>query len=175
MNKYFTYILFPVSLALFIGFSACQEDDELPPITSEGKNTFGCLVNGELWLPKGALGQGGTFAQMKIWNDTVGATLYADNVNTTSGITISFFDVPHLRIDKSYDLTDSTYFIQYSRLKDGKACFYENVVKGNLKLSEYNIDQKILSGTFEFKAYSDVCNDTVTITEGRFDIGEIMQ
>jgi hypothetical protein len=28
------------------------EPEELPPITTEGLNTAGCLVNGELWLPK---------------------------------------------------------------------------------------------------------------------------
>jgi hypothetical protein len=28
----------------------------LPPITTEGKNTFGCKVNGKIWLPKGGGG-----------------------------------------------------------------------------------------------------------------------
>jgi hypothetical protein len=28
------------------------EPEELPPITTEGLNTAGCLVNGEQWLPK---------------------------------------------------------------------------------------------------------------------------
>lgn len=28
------------------------EPDVLPPITTEGLNTAGCLVNGEVWLPK---------------------------------------------------------------------------------------------------------------------------
>ena len=29
------------------------EEEKLPPITEEGANTFGCLVDGEVWLPKG--------------------------------------------------------------------------------------------------------------------------
>lgn len=36
----------------------CQGDiacelAKLPPATTEGKGTFGCLVNGKAWLPKG--------------------------------------------------------------------------------------------------------------------------
>jgi hypothetical protein len=27
--------------------------DQLPPITQTGANTFGCLINGNVWLPKG--------------------------------------------------------------------------------------------------------------------------
>ena len=27
--------------------------DQLPPITQTGANTFGCLLNGNVWLPKG--------------------------------------------------------------------------------------------------------------------------
>jgi len=34
---------------------SCQQEEiappELPPITQEGANTFGCLINGEVWLP----------------------------------------------------------------------------------------------------------------------------
>ena len=30
-----------------------EEPEELPPITTTGENTFGCLVNGEVWLPAG--------------------------------------------------------------------------------------------------------------------------
>ena len=38
--------------ALF--YSACNEDeDELPPVTMEGKNTFGCLVNGKVFELEG--------------------------------------------------------------------------------------------------------------------------
>ena len=44
-------------LASILQFSGCgllpTPKEELPPITQEGKNTFGCLVNGKVWLPKG--------------------------------------------------------------------------------------------------------------------------
>ncbi|MEO7801559.1 MAG: hypothetical protein ABIR81_06155 [Ginsengibacter sp.] len=29
------------------------DEDQLPPATQTGANTFGCLINGKVWLPKG--------------------------------------------------------------------------------------------------------------------------
>ena len=50
-------LLFAVALFPF-HFSSCIEEgaEVLPEATMEGKNTFGCLVNGEVWLPKGYAG-----------------------------------------------------------------------------------------------------------------------
>jgi hypothetical protein len=60
MKKYY----FILALIL-LSQTACKKDkhingtgtpppqqQQLPPITTEGKNTFGCLVNGEVWLPE---------------------------------------------------------------------------------------------------------------------------
>ena len=178
MNKYFIYILFPVSLALLtIGFSACEEEDELPSITLEGKNTFGCLVNGKLFTPKAPPGQVGTEADLFQLGDTAtSVNIYGSNYASDQSFFISIIDSPELQIDKTYSLTDSTCCgIEYSEFGDFPSCRYKKSLSGHVKLLKFDINQKILSGTFEFKAYSDACNDTVTITEGRFDIGEIWQ
>jgi hypothetical protein len=44
-------------ILLFFLFAAgsCEKEDEapqLPPVTQTGEDTFGCLVNGEAWLPE---------------------------------------------------------------------------------------------------------------------------
>ncbi|MBL0190536.1 MAG: hypothetical protein IPQ18_04090 [Saprospiraceae bacterium] len=47
-HPYFVAII--LSLA-----SSCKKEkmpDALPPITTEGKGTFGCKINGEIWIPK---------------------------------------------------------------------------------------------------------------------------
>jgi hypothetical protein len=49
----------PILLMLvLLAFSSCKENDAnpkevLPAATMEGKNTFGAMVNGKVWLPKG--------------------------------------------------------------------------------------------------------------------------
>ena len=52
--QFYSFILI-VSLVI-IGI-ACKKKsdnpiDDLPPVTTTGANTFGCLVNGELFIPK---------------------------------------------------------------------------------------------------------------------------
>lgn len=53
-----------IQLIIFISFTSCfkykndpppKQPDELPPITQEGKWTFGFLLNGEVWLAKTTL------------------------------------------------------------------------------------------------------------------------
>ena len=95
--KYLSIIfLFAMPLA----FSTCSEDDdELPPITMEGKNTFGCIVNGKLWLPEGRLGQSSNHAELQFSGDTISVNFYASGAE--SGFTISIYDVPNLQINKN--------------------------------------------------------------------------
>ena len=46
----------PLLLAALLGLSQCKKHDPesaLPPATQTGASTFGCLVNGQAWTPKG--------------------------------------------------------------------------------------------------------------------------
>src|SRR5256885_12886567 len=48
-----------VALISFILCSCCNSvspSETLPAATQTGANTFGCLVNGKVWLPKGNVG-----------------------------------------------------------------------------------------------------------------------
>ncbi|GAB2858733.1 Riean_0653 family protein [Hymenobacter ruber] len=54
MNKQAAILL----LAALLGLSQCKKKDpdpasQLPPATQTGANTFGCLVNGQAYTPKG--------------------------------------------------------------------------------------------------------------------------
>lgn len=153
-------------------YSACNEDqDELPPVTMEGKNTFGCLVNGKFFVSKGRIGNVGTYAEVQYAQDTIGVNLYAMNSETDQSFVFSFYDSPDLLESKRYELPEYTVF--YST----KDCDYriDNLINGWIALSKYDINAQIISGTFEFTAYSPNCGDTIRVTDGRFDIGEIIR
>ena len=57
-----------------------------------------------------------------------------------------------------------------------KNCDYriDNLIDGWIEISKYDINKSIVSATFEFTAYNSNCADTLKVTEGRFDIGEII-
>ena len=59
MKKIITVIL----LSTLLGASCKKTNtpsptDQLPPTTQTGANTFGCLVNGKVYVPKGSSGTG---------------------------------------------------------------------------------------------------------------------
>jgi hypothetical protein len=157
-------------------YSACNEDeDELPAITMEGRNTFGCLVNGELFLPNGPLGQSGLHAEISNYRDTAGLIIYASNTAANKVLTVSIFDTPMLQTGKPYDLRDSSFQVQYIDYDNSKNCTYETVEEGYITLSKFELTENIISGTFEIKIFSKNCNDSVNLEQGRFDIAEIVR
>ncbi|NJO00912.1 MAG: hypothetical protein HC880_03770 [Bacteroidia bacterium] len=50
-SKYYTLVF----LMAFSLLTHCKDDDPgpLPPATQEGRNTFGCFLNGEPYVPNG--------------------------------------------------------------------------------------------------------------------------
>lgn len=161
-------------IAILTALSSCQlfeNEPELPPITTEGKGTFGCLVNGNVWTPLSSYSQGGVFVDLQNSANTVGVNIYADNYKDNNGITISIFDDPTLIVGQQYDLTDINFFAQYSWHNDLKVCSYDSILAGSITLSRFDMVSKVISGTFEFKAYSEGCEDSIVITKGRFDLG----
>jgi len=68
--KTFIYLL---SLAFVV--ACCKEKTPtpgLPPLTNEGKNTFGCLVNGEIWIAKTDFSVGGAVSLIGSYDESVG-------------------------------------------------------------------------------------------------------
>jgi hypothetical protein len=148
-----------------IGFA----NNQLPAITQEGKNTFGFLLNGEVWLPKGGLltpildlsydpsylnGSFGIFANRYITSvDKMELTIGATGINKIG----------------SYELSTSSKNIIY-RDYNSNCYYYENTnISGTLTISKLDLTKKIISGTFNFILVKDGCK-TITATEGRFDL-----
>lgn len=159
------------SVALFsLLLISCKEEDELPALTMEGKNTLGCLVDGKVWLPTAKFNRGGIFSELQTSVDTIGINIYADNINDKDGLTIIFYDSPSLRTNKLYDLVSPEFYVEYSKGENQKNCFYDKIVSGHVILTMFDINKRIITGTFEFVVYGDLCSETVTINKGRFDL-----
>jgi hypothetical protein len=164
-----------ILLSMPLAFSACVEEDELPPITKEGKNTFGCFVDGKLWLPERRLGGTAMEAQLQVSSDSVGVNIYANGA--TSVFIMSIYDGPTLQINKRYDLSSKKFYAAYTNWSGGSSCDYDSIIDGSITLSRFYRGPEtapglVISGVFEFTARSTTeCDGTVTITEGRFDMG----
>ena len=78
-TKQNTVFIFPALLLLIFTLSCCKEDppkpseEVLPPLTHEGKNTFGCKINGVNWVAKTPPSIGGPTPLYGTYKDPSGA------------------------------------------------------------------------------------------------------
>ena len=156
---------------LLLASMGCSDDDsELPAPTQEGLNTFGCLVNGEIWSPKGNVGysnldisydpnlEGGSFdlATYRIINneDQDYIYMYSPNVQNVGSYSLS--------IEEGVVTFDNLPLCNYDR----DTSVYRT---GILNITRLDLEQAIISGTFEFTLAKPNC-DTIRVTKGRFDM-----
>ena len=162
-------------LALILFFDSCDpfesvKKEELPPATQEGKNTFGCLVNGRVWLPRGNNGKTNLDASYdpSYQNGSldVGAYRIYDSVD-------QFIAIGGKNINTVGEYLFSSQSDAGALLNDKKTnCSYndpDNIISGNLNITRLDVNGRIISGTFEFSLAKSDC-DTVKVTEGRFDM-----
>jgi Family of unknown function (DUF6252) len=167
------------ALILLFSFSQCKKnknaEPQLPPETTTGAMTFGCKVNGKVFVPRDGRGRPGLFCQYVNLGSGPGGGWYlnvsADNwqPSTPEGITIS--------TDSLLIIEGSTYPFKY-RKKGFPGVLYSNGSRydaldnnsGELTIRKFDAANRIISGTFFFTGTNNLNGQTVNITEGRFDI-----
>lgn len=152
----------------------------LPPITQEGKNTFGCKVNGEVWVPRIDTRSFDPTRHDKI------ASLHEKNGSGAGAIVCNLLDFDSKQDDWLQITFGQTFFqpVQNCGLMLGVGALF-NTTSGKWYSSKYHdssnncvtvtrIDtaNNIVSGTFHFVLYRDSVNlnDKIVLSEGRFDM-----
>ncbi len=139
------------------------ELEKLPPATQEGKNTFGCLVDGKAWVTRSSIDADAFYQEGVLF---ISALLINKDFN--QGISMTLFE-ENLSIGE-YILSDP---LSYGRADDfRKNCKYFTSINyiGKLTITHFDQTKFIISGIFEFEAYSDDCNETISLAHGRFDL-----
>jgi hypothetical protein len=163
-------------MLLLVSLSSCNSCEEeewtmLPPETQTGANTFGCYINGELFVSKKGPGQLGLPNPSAIYSRS-GNTLEMSIFNKKNDrIHINIYDpkeqLSSLLLDVDYDPENNDFYYKAER-KDERN-------RGKIYLTKFDTINKIASGIF-----SDIVlinsrkyvqdKDSVKITQGRFDI-----
>ena len=165
------------SLFIFILLlSACKKikidltpyPDDLPPITTEGKGTFACLLNGEVWSRCGGnlersslIGEYHDF--YKIFQMLAGRDCdeFDDSISITAYVTDGEGKYDLHRADYNDFNSDCHSAWNPYELLEGA----ENWVE----ILHLDLNEAIVSGTFQCTLVHPDCGDTLYITEGRFD------
>jgi hypothetical protein len=168
--------------SLAVGLLACKKDkrapiDQLPPATQSGKKTFGCLVNGQAWLPKGSF-PAGSLNPVLLYDPTFKngtLSIHAYRVGGSNHVDIV---IGGTNIDKpgTYPIgTRGTDAEQIANVRDKRSgCNYYNnengtVCSGRLEITKLSMTEKIIAGTFSFTISTPGC-ETWKVTDGRFDL-----
>ncbi|WP_203256393.1 DUF6252 family protein [Hyunsoonleella ulvae] len=178
-------------LLLVMALNACNNDDDtptnpidqLPPATQTGANTIGCLVNGEVLLPKGSPLAGpvkSAFYQLIDGECFFGLSLNNRNGERKKSIRVFVSRIKLIKnqivtIDKNF--TDDgeytggggEYGVSTSVLEGTIGYVTASTVTGELTITHLDESKQIISGTFWFDAVNND-GEIVEIREGRFDM-----
>jgi hypothetical protein len=159
-------------LLMFFALSgvACKKNDQntLPPITQSGKNTFGCYVDGQLWLPSKSYSITARVLCITLDKDASFHLLVKhDHPGYDPHDYFSIVFKP-LTTTGTYDLSDQSKAGSELEIQ-GESNYSDTykVVKGQLIITRFD---NIVAGQFSFSIINNRTNKIYNITEGRFDL-----
>lgn len=150
-------------------------DNGLPCITTEGKNTLGCKVNGENWVADVPASVGGPTPLTGYFLPDNGEFFLKGTLKNSSGSVYQTIFLYGLSI---FDLGTFEMNVENAtqmgfRDLNSDVCglyYYDTIQKGMLKINFLDPSAGIIAGQFEMNVYDKTCSDTVkAITDGRFD------
>jgi hypothetical protein len=191
MKKYILAGLLPLLTATLL-LHACYPDPPstydpdiidytvLPPITQTGANTFGCKINGKVWVPRVpyvAITYRAIDVSFSEKNGVGSGNIVCNLVDVEQGIDswmqVVFSPTYFNTGDYCYGV-DSVYNAAQFRPTTGEWYNSNYRPSSNNCVSIHYLDtvNNIISGTFEFTVHKDTIpnNHKINITEGRFDL-----
>lgn len=178
MKKIASYVI--LACVVCITSCSCQDDPPapaeptLPPITQSGENTFGCYINGSLWLPEG----GGLTPRLSVdyYNHCVLIRANRVGENPITSFTLDFGKVYEDTTFSIHNYSDSTFY-QYFLYSSGYVpsgpssdYFASNWVGNQMNLTKLDTINRIIAGTFNFIAIDSMSGDSIVVSDGRFDL-----
>jgi hypothetical protein len=177
--------------ALLLSFASCKsckkDVNPLPPETQTGANTFGCLIDGQPYIPDGSGGFGGAkpisggYAyssatcsyKHNVWisthrRDGWDFSIYLENVSNKTGK----YPLKYITAGAPTELCPPNHAIFYKYISPSETAVYitDTEYTGEVNITRADTLNKIVSGTFFFKARRPATGEVVEITNGRFDV-----
>jgi len=176
ISKYF-FLFILLNLSTCTG---CKEKEwtTLPPETQTGANTFGCYIDGELFVKVHSL-----FGKILTVNyNTESDKLYINLWGTVNGKDAS--GNINMVIDTPIEGSTQKFSNAYYRSAQGtpyppnqdqskpiQVCYiYGTNNSGTCTITKFDTIQKIVSGQFQFVGFCIDSTNTKKITQGRFDL-----
>lgn len=149
---------------------------ELPPETTIGAMTFGCKINGKVFVPRDGSGKPGLYVQYVNYNIGPGAiggwylNIPATDWKsrpikgvsiTTDSLLVHEGGIYEFKMSKGNAQAEYYMQIEYHKMDSDN---------GELHITKFDKQKRILSGTFFFTGTNISTGEKVSVTDGRFDI-----
>ncbi|WP_151088577.1 hypothetical protein [Hymenobacter baengnokdamensis] len=167
-----------VAIIALLALSECKDDvsPQLPAETTSGANTFGCKIDGQIFVPRASRNDSGFESGYRVLaKDYYLFSLSADDFSGYPGkYVIISTDSFRLETGRVFDLKKGG--VQIFVLNgDGGDYSFRAHDSGQLTITCFDSVRHILSGRFDFTASADVTGGVlpgkqVHVTDGRFDI-----
>ncbi len=148
----------------------------LPPLTHEGKNTFGCKVNGEVWVAYAPFTVGGAVSMEGSYTSSTGrfylkGTRKSNEDNIFENVVINTVDIFSIGDYEMYVPHEQVVgFSEYNGNYDCGNYYKKLDSPERISITYFSINEGVISGTFEMDLVNPSCpGDTIKIREGRFD------
>ena len=149
----------------------CKKEEKdyfsiLPPATQSGKETAGCIVNGQVWV--------GSMNWLD-WLPNGRFLLQLEkkvSFSPTTYVCVTLYDT--VKTTGVYEISGNTLYtsLAYFSWSGGGGVSYttDKQRKGALIVTRLDTQQRIISGLFYFDAIEPTTGDVVHVTDGRFDM-----
>jgi len=152
------------------------ETNGLPAATKVGSNTFGCLIDGKVFVPNKKLFAGGVILQCnyEFLDSSYYLILAASNFIEDYSVAIN---IDHLQLSGDTVLPFSSpitgpVYGRCGAVRNDLTVPYStyNNSPGELRFTKFDLVNQIASGTFWFDAVDSTTGKIVQVREGRFDV-----
>ena len=172
-------------LPLAVGCKKKDPEPQLPPATQTGANTFGCLVNGQLWLPEGkpnffssnlyvnynppSYRGGGVGVIAHKYKKGEVDQILSVGVDSVVKYGIATYQLKCI-VSGPYSSGGIGNFEDYIRNCD-YFCNRDGAIllNGTCRITKFSLPDNVVAGTFAFTLAKPGC-DTIKVTDGRFDM-----
>ena len=187
-------ILFATVFITILLLESCKKNsvnlaDQLPALTTEGENTFGCLIDDVPFIVDTIIAGNEEIYATTIWDSILHqygsyiSVFTNKKFGSDSGRAITLITIQSTEIKTGDVIQMGGDFPQYSDYQ-GEGYFnaglgddyrlysstYQNTPpSGEVKYTKFDIVNRIISGTFWYDAYNDD-GEKVEMRDGRFDI-----
>lgn len=170
-----------LSLLALLTFS-CKKtitEDDMPPATQTGANTFGARVNGTVWIPQGfgTIPASNLLEARMIGNDLIiTANNFSKSPNETGfeirviGVTAPGTFSLNTNVTHPSLVTSYAYYVKRNLTPQNEWVTSASYT-GTVTITRFDASARIVSGTFQFNALN-LYNtpEPLAITDGRFDV-----